>query len=117
MFGVLEIYYTVGIVVGAWLCGTITMIGELFGAESKTQIYGSLHTFLQENKEGTKVMGNHIHAILLAIALLFCFLIKCNTCNGGKSKLLLFCGKKRLYPHPQRIFVLMVIQNSFYFGP
>lgn len=46
--------YIEGIIVGAWPCGTVTMIGELFCAESKAQIYGILHTFLQENKEETK---------------------------------------------------------------
>jgi len=29
------------------------MVSELYSAESKTQVYGSLHTFLQENKEET----------------------------------------------------------------
>ena len=33
------------------------MVAELFGAESKTQVYGSLHTFLQENKEETTRIG------------------------------------------------------------
>jgi len=33
------------------------MISELFSAESKTQVYGTLHTFLQENKEKTKDIG------------------------------------------------------------
>lgn len=27
------------------------MVAELYGAESKPQVYGALHTFLQENKE------------------------------------------------------------------
>jgi len=47
----------VGIAAGAWPCGTITMLGELFGAESKTQIYGLLHTFLQENERETNGLG------------------------------------------------------------
>jgi len=29
------------------------MVSELYCAESKTQVYGSLHTFLQENKDET----------------------------------------------------------------
>ena len=48
----------VGIAAGAWPCGTITMLGELFGAESKTQIYGFVHTFLQENERETSSLGN-----------------------------------------------------------
>ena len=40
----------VGIVVGAWPCGTIVMLGELFGAESKAQVYGTIH----ENKDATQ---------------------------------------------------------------
>ena len=42
---------------GSWPCGTITMISELFSAESKTQVYGTLHTFLQENQDETKEIG------------------------------------------------------------
>ena len=39
-----------GIVAGAWPCGIITMMGELFNSELKTQIYGFLHAFIQENE-------------------------------------------------------------------
>ena len=44
---------TPGIVVGAWPCGTIVMLAELFGSESKPQVYGVLHTFIQENQDAT----------------------------------------------------------------
>jgi len=39
--------------VEAWPCGTIVMMGELFGSESKSQVYGHTHTFLQRNHERT----------------------------------------------------------------
>ena len=42
-----------GIVVGAWPCDTVVWMSELFGAESKAQVYGTLHTFLQENADST----------------------------------------------------------------
>ena len=50
--------------VGAWPCGAVVMIGELFGAESKSQVYGIIHTFFRENKEATShirkfVLTNH----------------------------------------------------------
>ena len=47
------IYY-VGVLLGAWPCGVIVMLGELFGAESKAQVYGLLHAFLQQNKDFTE---------------------------------------------------------------
>jgi hypothetical protein len=47
------LYTHVGILAGAWPCGTIALVAELFGSESKSQVYGSLHTFVQENKEAT----------------------------------------------------------------
>ena len=50
---------------GAWPCGTVTMIGELFCAESKSQVYGSLHTFLQENKEETNKISMYVILCLL----------------------------------------------------
>ena len=36
---------------GTWPCGMVVMVGELFGAESKAQVYGNIHTFLQENSD------------------------------------------------------------------
>lgn len=44
-------------VLGAWLCGMISMVGELYGAESKTQVYGQLHTLLSRNSEAMKQLG------------------------------------------------------------
>ena len=46
--------YFAGIVVGAWPCRTIVMMGELFGSESKSQVYGHTHIFLQRNHAGTR---------------------------------------------------------------
>ena len=45
-FHAVKITY-VGIVVGAWPCGTIVMMGQLFRSESKSQVYGHVHTFLK----------------------------------------------------------------------
>jgi hypothetical protein len=39
-----------GILAGIWPCGTICLLSELFGSESKQQVYAMLHTFLCENK-------------------------------------------------------------------
>ncbi len=50
-------FVLIGIVVGAWPCGTVVMVGELFGAESKSQVYGNIHTFLQENEQATDNLG------------------------------------------------------------
>lgn len=57
-----------GIVVGTWPCGTIVMVGELFGAESKSQVYGNIHTFLQENKQSTKDLGKIVEEATLRSA-------------------------------------------------
>ena len=32
---------------GMWPCGIITLVREIFLAESKSQVYGHLHSFLQ----------------------------------------------------------------------
>lgn len=53
-----HIYFSLGILAGAYPSGTVVMIGELYGAESKSQVYGHLHTFLQENEAETKSIGN-----------------------------------------------------------
>ena len=36
---------TVGVLAGMRPCGMIVLLNELFTAESKTQVYGSLHNF------------------------------------------------------------------------
>ena len=39
---------------GARPCGIIVLLGELFGAESNSQVYAMLHTFLLKNSSTTK---------------------------------------------------------------
>ena len=53
------IYY-IGILAGVWPCGTITMLGELFGAESKGQVYGYLHSYLYENDAVTSTISKSL---------------------------------------------------------
>ena len=43
----------VGIIAGIWPCGIITFLGEMFGSESKRQVYRMLHAFLDVNQEST----------------------------------------------------------------
>ena len=43
-----------GVMLGAWPCGTIVLLGELFGAESISQVYALLHTFLLKNGTSTE---------------------------------------------------------------
>lgn len=62
----LKLFVMQGIVVGAWPCGTVVLMGELFGAESKSQVYGSIHTFLQENEQNTGELGK-MHTCKLII--------------------------------------------------
>ena len=45
-----------GIVAGVWPCGIITFLGEIYGSESKTQVYGLLHAFLHTNVDTTSDM-------------------------------------------------------------
>ena len=53
-----------GILAGVWPCGKITMIGELFGSESLSQVFGFLHTFLFENLDSLKNMSEYIHVLI-----------------------------------------------------
>ena len=45
------VYIHAGILMGAWPCGKIVMLGELFGSESMSQVYGQVHTLLQETPQ------------------------------------------------------------------
>lgn len=42
---------------GAWPCGTIVMLGELYGSESMSQVYGQIHSLLQENSQHLDSLG------------------------------------------------------------
>ena len=68
----------VGILAGAWPCGTIALVAELFGSESKSQVYGSLHTFIQENHESTSdLCKNAPTALLERIQFVCCYIFSC----------------------------------------
>ena len=43
-----------GVMLGAWPCGIIVLLGELFGSESLSQVYALLHTFLLKNSSSTQ---------------------------------------------------------------
>lgn len=57
---VLIIIIFAGILAGMWPCGIITFIRELFIAESKSQVYGHIHQFLQNNSE----TASHLRKLL-----------------------------------------------------
>lgn len=48
-----------GVLAGVWPCGTVTMLGEMFTAESMTQVYAFLHTFMYENKEALRNLSKY----------------------------------------------------------
>ena len=39
MYMYINVYDSVGIVVGAWPCGTVTMVGEIYGAEKVSGLW------------------------------------------------------------------------------
>ena len=54
-----------GVIMGAWPCGIIILLGELFGAESISQVYAFVHTFLQMNSNSTNDIGKNIRMCIL----------------------------------------------------
>ena len=50
-----------GILAGMWPCGIVTLISELFLAESKSQVYGHLHQFLQSVPTIATNLSKSIH--------------------------------------------------------
>lgn len=48
---------TTGILVGASPCGIILLISELFRAESKSQVYASLHQYFSDHPSVLKKLG------------------------------------------------------------
>ena len=53
-----------GILAGVWPCSKITVVGELFGSESLSHVFGFLHTFLFENLDSLKNMSEYIHVLI-----------------------------------------------------
>ena len=53
-----NVVFYIGILAGMWPCGVISFIRELFIAESKAQVYGHLHQFLQSNPDTAKKLRN-----------------------------------------------------------
>lgn len=48
-----DFLYLLGILAGIWPCGTVTLAEELYLAESKSQVYGIVHSFLHNNLQAT----------------------------------------------------------------
>lgn len=64
----------IGILAGMWPCGTITLLRELFLAESKSQVYGHLHQFLQSVPSTASNLSKlqHCHVVLFMYMHRYC---------------------------------------------
>ena len=65
MLSVYTHYCFTGIVAGVWPCGIITFLGEIYGSESKSQVYGLLHAFLHTNADTTAAIRENHSGILM----------------------------------------------------
>ena len=55
-------FYSSGVLAGIWPCGVITMLSELFVAESKSQVYASLHEYCRRNSAHLSSLSmSHTH--------------------------------------------------------
>ena len=68
---------------GAWPCGIIVLLGELLGAESNSQVYALLHTFLSKNNSSTKETRKFVVVYIdvelgVITILLFTMILKCH---------------------------------------
>ena len=59
-----------GILAGMRPCGTIVFLGELFGSESMSQVYGNIHTFLNENVQARENLSEF--SLCMHLAIVFC---------------------------------------------
>lgn len=57
MYSNLHSYTHAGILAGMRPCGIIVLVGELFMAESKTQVYGFLHHFFSRHPQVIEKLG------------------------------------------------------------
>ena len=76
-----------GVMLGAWPCGIIVLLGELFGTESISQVYAFLHTFLQMNNDSTNDISKDTNVIMVKVTYLVAMYNKkefhslCSFCN------------------------------------
>ena len=57
--------YNIGILAGIWPCGIVTILDELYRAESKGQVYGSIHSFIHSNPTHTSDISKNVFSFLL----------------------------------------------------
>ena len=55
----------------------ITLIGELFGAESKAQVYGFLHSFFLNKTSTTELIRKYTYSPQMHTVVLFALPQKC----------------------------------------
>ena len=55
------------ILAGIWPCGTITLLTELFVTESKAQVYGAVHDFLDSNPGSTADISEVFVLVFLCV--------------------------------------------------
>ena len=51
----------IGVLAGIRPCGVIVLLAELFSSESKTQVYGHLHQFVQSNTEVANNISKYVY--------------------------------------------------------
>lgn len=67
----------VGILAGMWPCGIITLTDELYLAESNSQVYGSIHSLMQNNPSSTSTISKftlmlfYSHAVITIMTVLY----------------------------------------------
>ena len=67
------IAHVAGVLVGAWPCGIIIMISELFQAESNSQVHGSLHQYFSDDPLVLDKLGTYNYV--------YVYSYKCCGCN------------------------------------
>ncbi len=57
----IKLHISAGILAGVWPCGTVTMVGELFGSESLSQVYGFLFSYMHQNEDSVSKCMSYLH--------------------------------------------------------
>lgn len=50
-----------------WPCGILVLLAELFSAESKSQVFASLHELLKDWDEGKKCLSECVNSFIFAV--------------------------------------------------
>ena len=95
-------------------CGIVVLLTELFNAESKSQVYASLHEFLRRHSSVSKNIGNYWQPLLVTFKLRIEFVCYDDGCHLRKYAR--HGIRKDLTPTAQQLARVEIVIDKMHFS-